>query len=360
MKAELWPGPVVAAMFPEKTGSSGNLDDEYYAPASLPFDLRVVGQSHADIFNAVQDADVVQFGGDDRLRALPRFCKKRGIRFVWVSEYTLRTRLQIVAADVINPVIKLRRAIWELGQEIHNRRAVRMASAVQCNGTPTFEIYSRLNPNSLLYFDSRIDSDMIAKNPGVGARAKAFDSAKPIRLAFSGRLNRMKGADDLIEVARILQEAKFPFSLDIFGDGPIAPDMNDRIQSYGLSEKVKMRGIVDFTTKLVPYIKGNVDLFVCCHRQGDPSCTYIETFACGVPIVGYANEALHGILRREDIGWITPLNKPGLLANKIMQLAASPAAFTSAGSRALDFAQRHTFEREFRERINHMRRLVES
>lgn len=39
-----------------------------------------------------------------------------------------------------------------------------------------------------------------------------------------------------------------------------------------------------------------------CHRQGDPSCTYLETYACGMPIVGYNNQAHQGILASNNAG----------------------------------------------------------
>jgi colanic acid/amylovoran biosynthesis glycosyltransferase len=345
--SRLWAGPMAAVMFSDHATASGNLDDESYPREMLPFELRVIGHDHPDLFSAVDDADVVQFGGDHRLRALPEFCDERKIPFVFVSEYTLRTRFQIISAEVANPFLRMRRAIWECRQESHNRRAVRAASAVQCNGTPTFDIYSRLNRNTLLYFDSRIREDMIARSPAVMTRAHSFDGSKPIRLAFSGRLTRMKGADHLVEVARILNEAKFPFVMDIFGDGPVATEMHDLIRHYGLMEKVHMKGVVDFTSELVPYVRENIDLFVCCHRQGDPSCTYIETFACGVPIAGYDNEALLGIVRREPAGWATPIDNPEALAGKVMDLYQSPEELIQAASTALNFARRHTFINEF-------------
>jgi len=358
LTSRLWPGRTAAAMLLAPPGPSGNLDDVISAPETLSFELRGIDYSKESLFSAIKDADVVQFGGDHRVRALPSFCKKARIPFVFVSEYTLRTRLQIIFAEVANPVLRMRRAIWSLRQESHNRRAVRAASAVQCNGIPTFEIYSKLNSNTLLYFDSRIDTDMIAEAPAVASRTSSFDGVKPIRLAFSGRLNLMKGADDLIEVARRLHDAKFPFLMDIFGDGPNATAMQQRIQQYGLLGQVNMKGGVDFTSELVPYVRDHVDLFVCCHRQGDPSCTYIETFACGVPIVGYENEALNGIIKRAPVGWVVPMNDVGALARKVVNLYKSPDEISRAAATAIAFARRHLFADEFRARTTQMIELL--
>ena len=360
LTSSLWPGPTAAAMFLKSSGPSGNLDDVTYNAETLPFELRVINCEPDDIFSSVQDADVVQLGGDHRLRALPNFCERSRIPFVFVSEYTLRTCLQIIFADTFNPVLRMRRAIWAVRQEYHNRRAVRTASAVQCNGTPTYDIYSKIKTNTLLYFDSRIDKDMIAEAPSMASRVGSFDGNKPIRLAFSGRLNLMKGADDLIEVARILQEAKLPFVMDIFGDGPLNSAMHERIRRHSLLGKVSLKGVLNFSSELIPYIRDFVDLFVCCHRQGDPSCTSVETFACGVPIAGYANEALVGIIKRESVGWTVPMNDAAALARKVVELYNSPEEISRAAWTALAFARRHTFAGELKARIEQMINLIDN
>jgi colanic acid/amylovoran biosynthesis glycosyltransferase len=48
------------------------------------------------------------------------------------------------------------------------------------------------------------------------------------------------------------------------------------------------------TRDAVPYaefvnISRCLDVFVCCHIQIDPPCTYLESYGAGLPIVGYAN-----------------------------------------------------------------------
>src|SRR6185437_9992877 len=108
-----------------------------------------------------------------------------------------------------------------------------------------------------------------------------------------------------------------------------------------------LKGNMDFRTELVPFVTDQVDLFVCCHRQGDPSCTYLETMSCGVPIAGYDNEAFRGVAAHSDSGWLSPLNRPDLLAARIAGIARNPAELAVHSQRALGFARRHTFERTF-------------
>ena len=119
-------------------------------------------------------------------------------------------------------------------------------------------------------------------------------------------------------------------------------------------------GRLDFEKELLPFIlwQSDVDVFVCCHRQGDPSCTYLETMSCGVPIVGYANEAFAGFVARSGAGWTSPLNRPRALAAKIAQLAAHPEDIREHAFRSLAFAREHTFEETFAARIAHLRLLA--
>ncbi len=157
---------------------------------------------------------------------------------------------------------------------------------------------------------------------------------RPLRLAFSGRLIRMKGADHLPLVARELKRRQVPFELTICGDGALADGLRQQIRSFGLEDCVRMRGVLDFANELMPFVKQEVDAFVCCHRQGDPSCTYIETMSCGVPVVGYENEALAGLLRRVPAGVGVPMDDVSSLANALARLHADRPSLATMSRRA--------------------------
>jgi glycosyltransferase involved in cell wall biosynthesis len=104
-------------------------------------------------------------------------------------------------------------------------------------------------------------------------------------------------------------------------------------------------------------MRQEIDLFVCCHRQGDPSCTYLETLACGVPIVGYDNEAFVGLLRICPAGYAVPMDDWQGLAKAIAQLSQSPNELINLAREGISFTKKHAFESEFQARINHVKRL---
>jgi len=352
--AQRWPGEVAAILHPDDSPHSGNLDDISVDPRELSFAVKVVPFDSDQLLTELKSARVVQGGSDHMLNHVPAFCAQQGIAHVFVSEYSLRTRWQIIDAERPNPLVRLRRYAWAWNQERRNKAGVTSSAGVQCNGTPTYEAYAPLNKRTLLFFDSRVSEDMIPSSPAVLARIEQLAKGAPIRLAFSGRLNRMKGADDLLGVAAELRNLGVPFTMDICGDGELASEIKHGIIREQLSEQVRLRGVLDFQTELMPFIRNEIDLFICCHRQGDPSCTYLETFACGVPIAGYDNEAFAGLLQHCKGGWSSPMNDAKALARVVQRLHTEPARLGEAANTALAFARVHTEGRTFDARIKHM------
>ena len=237
-----------------------------------------------------------------RFNSLSRLCRKAGIPVVYVTEYSLRTRLQIIREYQPTFAHGWWRSWREIKQERAQAQAISLANAVQCNGTPTYMAYKSLTPLPHLFFDTRIEETMLATSGEVSARLARFNRDRKLRLVFSGRLKLMKGVDDLPVVASHLRRMGVPFEMSICGDGESMAQLQRDVWELHLGDKVKFRGNLDFKAELVPFVKNKTDLFVCCHRQGDPSCTYLETMACGVPIVGYGNEAFEGSLPAQAPG----------------------------------------------------------
>ena len=93
---------------------------------------------------------------------------------------------------------------WEIQNEWSVVRDLSHAHGVQCNGTPTFEAYGKLCQSPLLFFDTRTREANYGTFESVDRRAESLRTGRPLRLAFSGRLIRAKGADHLVSVARHL------------------------------------------------------------------------------------------------------------------------------------------------------------
>ncbi|MCH8259032.1 MAG: glycosyltransferase [Planctomycetes bacterium] len=348
-----WDGPVVVLLGETRVPST-NLDTVHVAPADVPFGLAWRPQDDAALVERLADARLVLATLVDRNTRVAQLCAAISVPVVYITEYSFRTRCQIIRAETVNPVLRWRRQRWTKLLERRYQRAVRLAEGVQCNGTPTFNAYRSINPRPMLYFDSRVRREMLACPKQLEHRTAELMAGGPLRLVFSGRMVPMKGVDHLPLVAAELDRLGVPFVMDICGAGPQADRIAAKVRSLNLTERVQLHGVLEFESELLPYVSRNADLFICCHRQGDPSCTYLETMACGVPMIGYDNEALRGIVETSGVGWITPLDKPKQLAQKIAQLNRDRASLADAATAAVAFASRHTLEPTMDARVEHL------
>lgn len=354
---KLWPGDVDVVMEPGNS-IGDNLDYVESRVSDLPFKLTVAPFDSEDVRREIGRAGLVLLMLYQDHLGLARYCASASVPHILVSEYSLRTRIQINASQRRNPAWLAAKMALEAYREMQFRRAVRDADGMQCNGTPTYQAYAPLNSNTLLFFDTRTAARNIASGAHLSARFAARRAGGRLRLAFSGRLIAMKGADQLIDLAIALKAIGMPFHLTICGDGEQLSGMKRRTAESGLADDVAFAGTLDFAEELVPFIQDEVDLFVCCHPQGDPSCTYLETMACGVPIVGYDNEAFSGVADRSGSGWKVPINDPAAMAMKVASLTGDE--IESHSRSALAFAAERTFESEFARRIEHARTIADS
>lgn len=312
------------------------------AGSCLPADT---GQSH-DLVAA--SADMAETLGLAGLRRTP---------VVYTVEYTHQTRLDILALDrSIGPLRRLRRRLWLEQQERRRRSALQAATAIQSNGYPCALAYASLTPDMHLYLDNRMTLDRYATLDDQTRRRERLAGEGPLRLVYSGRLDPMKGAQDLIPVAARLAARGFAFHLDIFGDGILRDEMAAGVAAQGLADRVHMHGNVDFATELVPWQRQNADVFLSCHRQGDPSCTYIESMGCGLPIIGYDNEMWGPLCRASGGGWSVPVGNVGALTALIAETPRE--ALMQAAQASINFARAHDFETEFRGRMAHLARVA--
>ena len=316
------------------------------------FEALIIKENDSVQLKHLQNVDLVLASADDYKQInFSKLCKTAKVKCIYVLENTLKTRVKITLLTKSSVWKKFKSTIWLIRQEIRLRNALSIADGLQKNGAPAYESYSKLVANSLLYFDTRNTNEMLITKPLLDKRLDDLNINAPLRLCFSGRLIAIKGVEDLIEIANELKIRNVSFILNIFGSGELDTQLIKKIETYNLEDKVFLRGAIVYETELVPYVKNNVDLFVCCHKQGDPSCTYLETYACGVPIIGYANEAHKGIVDKEDVGWVTKVGSIKKLAREIEYLNKNRHLIKLKSNAALKFSENHTFEKTFERRI---------
>lgn len=356
---KFWPGRV-RCLFRE--GSRGELNfARSYDTEQLPFEIHVLPANSSVPDELIADAAVVLASGDNWLD-LP--IANQGLRLdvpvCFVIEYILETRLQILALSDAPLFAKAKSLLWHLKTERQRRRAFSASSGIQSNGIPAAQAYRGLTSNMMTFFDSRLAEDQMATEDEIMAKQRWIMSGKPLRLAFTGRLEKMKGADEVLGVAFLLNDIGLAFTLDIYGGGSLAPQMRTILAAAGesLRQSVRIHEPINFNRDLVPRLREKIDLFLCCHRQSDPSCTYLETLGCGVPILGYRNRALGGLLSLADVGWITRPEVKADVVKKIITLDQNRFELANKVRNARNFARKHSFEVSFERRVSQLWQLT--
>lgn len=140
------------------------------------------------------------------------------------------------------------------------------------------------------------DAEMICKK---GAEPCVFAGMHPVLLSV-GRMTEQKQYPRFLDVLARLRDDGFEFSWHVLGDGIQRPQIEEKIQSLGLSDRVYLHGLTDNPYK---YMK-NCDLFVLPSGwEGFPTVT-VEAKLLGCPVLatdvsGIREQLIHG-----QTGWI--------------------------------------------------------
>lgn len=348
-----WPGKVTLLVDLADTDST-DMDIVEFDPRELPTGFEVRPAGRAELAHRLAASAVVLAHLSRREAALASLCAGGAVPLAYVAEYSLETEHQIIDSETRNPLLRWRRKLWANRTERMRIAALRQATGLQCSGTPTHESYAPHCQRTLLFFDNRVPIASVVRVEDLEDRLQTLATPGPLRLLYGGRLIAMKGVLDLPLVARALLDRGVDFTLTVHGSGPLAARLLDLAARLGLGERFRLRGPLDFESGWLPTLRREVDLFVCCHPQGDPSSTYPEVMSCGVPIVGYDNRALRGIVTHSGAGFTTPLGNVQALADRIAQLALDRATIATAARQSRRFAGDHAFENTYARRVAHL------
>jgi glycosyltransferase involved in cell wall biosynthesis len=105
-----------------------------------------------------------------------------------------------------------------------------------------------------------------------------------VRLLYHGRVDRRKGALDLLEALGLLRDRAVPFAATISGIGPDSQPCRDLAEALGLgSDLVRFTGYADYGS--VPARYREADIFVSPTYAEGFSNTVLEAMASGLAIL---------------------------------------------------------------------------
>ncbi|MFT4055592.1 MAG: glycosyltransferase [Novosphingobium sp.] len=329
-----------------------------YIPDELDFELVVLGRNAPVPDAALEGVSIALVSADmPGFSAICQSVSSAGIPYVLGVEYTLETRLRTLwLGRDISGIRKMRSSLWLLRNERQVRSRLKSAAGAQFNGFPAYSAYSPITDGAHLYLDNRMGSEMMATSAEMAARAKRLLAGQPLRLIHSGRLEPMKGSQDLLPVMRALAAMGVQATLDIYGTGSLEQEIREGLGEFGGG--VRLHAPVDFKTELVPISRTQADIFLSCHRQSDPSCTYLEAMGCGLAIAGYRNRMWGRLSRESGAGVAVRLGSTRQLAEAIGLWNRDRRSVVQSARAGLSFAMLHDFGSEFSGRMAHLHKLV--
>jgi phosphatidylinositol alpha-mannosyltransferase len=118
---------------------------------------------------------------------------------------------------------------------------------------------------------------------------------KIINLLFVGRIVNRKGLIYLLKVIKKIAAKHSNIKLTVLGNGPEKQNAEKYVKENNLSKFVEFKGEI-FGKKRIGYYQKS-DIFCAPYIDEAFGITILEALACGLPIVGFQNEAFLEILK---------------------------------------------------------------
>lgn len=188
-------------------------------------------------------------------------------------------------------------------------------------------------PDALHLQPMGVDTDVLSRD----APYRPPDPGQPLRLFSCGRLNRLKGHQDLLQALRHLRESSLDARLEIAGEDDdggsgFRIELQADIARLGLEDHVTLLGAID--AGAVRDHLQQAHLFVLATWHEALGVAYMEAMSMGVPTIGTETGGVPELITSGRDGLLVPPRDPETLACAIGELATDPArlaALSKAG-----------------------------
>ena len=183
-----------------------------------------------------------------------------------------------------------------------------------------------------VWVPSTVISNFVAPLPASEAAEAGGAREYLADLVTAGRLDDRKNHRFLLEALAAAGKAGHRLTLDVYGDGPLKRDLEQRIVALGLRTQVRLRGFRTDVRTLLPRYRA----YAHAAYAETSSLAIIEAMAAGLPIIAggigpIAELADDGVEAR-----FWPLNDPEQAAAIAVELLGSEEATAKAGTAALE------------------------
>ncbi len=178
-------------------------------------------------------------------------------------------------------------------------------------------------PHKMYLQPMGVDTDALKRNDAYEPPI----SGGPVRLFSCGRLNIVKGHQDLIDAVKLLRDQEVDAKLEIAGQDDDGGSgyrsvLQKKIDALALNEHVTLLGAIDADAVKQRLLEAHIFILASWHEP--LGVAYMEAMSCAVPTIGTdAGGVTELITDGVDGVLVAPKNAP-LLAEAIADLAADP------------------------------------
>lgn len=159
-----------------------------------------------------------------------------------------------------------------------------------------------------------VDKNLIFVSPSGGINNNVFfheeriqfEMPSVVRIGYLGRLDKGKGFELIIPLAKMIQKSNISFAFSIIGGGSLMQQYIEKVNSLGLGDYFKFHGMQSHSK--IPELLKELDVFIFpSYRRGESlGLVGLEAMACGIPVIGsdsggissYINDGINGFLFR--------------------------------------------------------------
>ncbi len=215
---------------------------------------------------------------------------------------------------------------------------IRRAALGLFHGKETFDTYAPYCRKPEIVHDIHINKSEHISPQALNLKVGSANQG-PLKIAYVGRADAMKGSLEWAEVLKKLAQFGVDFKACWLGEGPELLLMKKQIKVAGLQDRVELPGYTNDRKMILNRLR-DAHIFLFCHKTPESPRCLIEALVSGTPIVGYDGAFAQDLISGGDGGLLSDLGDTSELSRNVEdlnrnrdKLAAMIAAAAKAGAK---------------------------
>jgi len=195
-------------------------------------------------------------------------------------------------------------------------------------------------PDRLLLQPMGVDTERLTRSTPY----RPYDGNGPFRIFCVGRLNRVKGHQDLLAAVRQLVDRGVEVALEIAGEDDdgghgFHRELQTELDRLRLGPHARLLGAISSDEVHRKLLEAHV--FAAASWHEPLGVVYMEAMSSGVPVIGTAAGGVPELITEGENGLLVPPKTPEALANALDRLRLDPGLATGLATRGRAYAEAH-------------------